>query len=153
MRTGRRCTTFTKFPVAFSAGSRASVEPVPMVKPEMRPLKRCAAAVHVHIQIHRLADAQVGELRFLEIGVDPDFRQRADGHQALPGDHVVAGIHVAPGDDAVDLGHHVAIAQIQLGLIEIALGLGQFGLGLFDGRRVHEKLGVDAIDVPLGSRL
>ena len=103
-----------------------------MVKPEMRPLNCCAAAVHVDIQIDRLSDAQVRELRFLEIGVDPDFGQRSHGHQALPGDHVVAGVHIAPGDDAVDLGHHVAIAQIQLGLIEIALGLGQFGLGLFD---------------------
>ena len=27
-------------PVAFSAGSSASVEPVPIVKPEMRPRKR-----------------------------------------------------------------------------------------------------------------
>ena len=97
MRTGSRCTTFTKLPVAFSGGSSASVEPVPIVKPEMRPLNVCAAAVHVHVQIDRLADPQVGELRFLEIGVDPDFGQRADRHQALARDDVVAGIHVRGG--------------------------------------------------------
>src|SRR5262249_20691199 len=38
IRTGSRCTTLTKFPVAFSAGKSANVEPVPMVKPEIRPL-------------------------------------------------------------------------------------------------------------------
>jgi hypothetical protein len=91
---------------------------------------------------------RIGKLRFLEIGVDPDFGQRADGHEALAGDDVVAGIHVAPRDDAVDFGNDVAIAQIQVGLIEIALGLGQLGLGLFDGRGVLRS-GVDAVDVSL----
>ena len=41
MRTGSRCTTLTKLPVAFCAGSSASVEPVPIVNPEMRPSKCC----------------------------------------------------------------------------------------------------------------
>src|SRR5262249_10174670 len=41
IRTGSRCTTLTKLPVAFSGGSNASVEPVPMVNPETRPLNTC----------------------------------------------------------------------------------------------------------------
>ena len=38
MRTGKRCTTLMKLPVAFSGGKIARVEPVPYVKPEIRPL-------------------------------------------------------------------------------------------------------------------
>ncbi len=32
-----------------------------------------AAAVHVHLAAHSLADAQVRKLRLLEVGVDPDL--------------------------------------------------------------------------------
>src|SRR5260221_10309390 len=39
--TGKRCTTLTKLPVAFCGGKSARVEPVPLVKPEIRPSKRC----------------------------------------------------------------------------------------------------------------
>jgi len=70
-----------------------------------------------------LADAQVAELGLLEIRVDPDITQRADRHEALPDLDVVAGIHVAAGDNAVNLREDRAIAQIELGLIEITLGL------------------------------
>jgi putative ABC transport system substrate-binding protein len=41
IRTGSRCTTLTKLPVAFSGGSNASVDPVPSVNPEIRPLNTC----------------------------------------------------------------------------------------------------------------
>ena len=81
------------------------------------------AAVHVDLAAHALADSQLGELGFLEVGVDPDLGERADGHQVLPGLDVVAGVDVAAGDHAVDLGDDVAIAQVQLGLSEVALGL------------------------------
>ena len=136
MRTGRRCTTLMKFPVAFCGGSSASVEPVPMVKPLMRPSKARRRPYMSTSSSHALTDAQIGQLRFLEIGVDPDFGERADGHQALPGLHVVARVHVAPRDHAADLGKDVAVAQIQFGLVEIGLGLFQLGLGLLDGRCV-----------------
>ena len=42
-----------------------------------------------------------------------------------PATTLLPGIDVAPRDDAVDLGHHVAVAEIQLGLIEVALRLQQ----------------------------
>ena len=50
-------------------------------------------------------------------------RERADGHQALPHGDVVAGVDVAAGDHAVDLADDVAVAEVQLGLGEVALGL------------------------------
>ena len=70
-----------------------------------------------------------------------------------PADDVVAGVHVAARDDAVDLRDDVAVAQVQLGLVQVALRLGQLGLGLLDGRRILQELGVDAVDVALGVAL
>ncbi len=87
------------------------------------------------------------QLRLLEIGVDPDFGQRADGHQALAGLHVIAGVDVSPRDHAVDLGHDVAVAQVQFGLIEIALGLIAFRHGQLDVGRLLDELGVNSIQV------
>ena len=66
-----------------------------------------------------------------------------------PAIDVVAGIDAAPRHDAVDLRHHVAVAEVQLGLVEIGLRLGRFGLGLLHGRRVLEDLREDAVDVAL----
>ena len=112
-------------------------------------LELAPAAVHVHLAAHPLADAQVGELRLLEVGVDPDLGERADGHQALPRLDVVAGVDVAAGHHAVDLADDVAVAEVQLGLVEVAPGLEELGLGLLDrGRLGHEPL-QDPIDVPL----
>ena len=116
-------------------------------------LELLLAAVHVHLQIHALADAQIAKLRFLEIRIDPDVAQRADRHQALADLHVVAGIHVAARDDAVDLRDDRAVAQIELRLIEIALRLQQFRLGLLQRRRSLDDVGVDLVDVAAGIAL
>ena len=113
-------------------------------------LELMPAAVHVDLAAHALADAQVGQLSLLEVGVDPDLGERADGHQALPGLDVVAGVDVAAGDHAVDLADDVAVAEVQLGLVQVALGLEELGLGLLDGRRVGNELGEDAVEVALG---
>ena len=111
---------------------------------ELRP-----AAVHVHLAPHPLADPQVRELGLLEVGVDPDLGERADGHQALPGGDVVAGVDAAAGHHAVDLADDVAVAEVQLGLGEVAHGLESLRLGLPDrGRLRHHPL-QDPIDVPL----
>ena len=109
---------------------------MPIVKPVIRPFELADLAVHVDLAAHALADAQIGELGLLEVGIDPDLGERADGHQALPGLDVVAGVDVAASDDAVDLGDDVAIAKVQLGLVEVALSLFQLGFGLLDGRGV-----------------
>ena len=73
-----------------------------MVKPEMRPVKRLFAAIHIYFQVHALTDAQIAQLRFLEIGIDPDVAQRANGHQALANLHIVPGVHVPSRDYAID---------------------------------------------------
>ena len=112
-------------------------------------LELTVAAVHVHLDLDALADAQVGQLRLLEVGVDPDFGERADGHQALARLDVVAGVDVSSSDDAVDLGAHVAVAEVELRLIEVALGLHHLGFGLLNGRRGLNDLGIDAIEIAL----
>jgi hypothetical protein len=61
----------TKLPVAFSGGNNARVDPVPMVKPADPALEDVLAAAHVDAQIDRLPDAQVAQLRFLEVAVNP----------------------------------------------------------------------------------
>ena len=112
-------------------------------------LELLPAAVHVHFAPHPLADPQIGELGLLEVGVDPDFGERTDGHQALPDGDVVAGVNATAAYHAVDLADDVAIAEVQLGLGEVAHGLESLRLGLPDrGRLRHHPL-QDPIDVPL----
>ena len=82
-----------------------------------------------------LADPQIAQLGFLEIRIDPDVAQRTDRHEALADLHIVAGIHVAPRDHAVDLCDDCAVTKVELGLVEIALRLKQTGLGLFQSGR------------------
>ena len=89
------------------------------------------------------------ELRFLEIGIDPNLGDRANRHQALAGDHVVARVHVPPGNDAIDLGEDLGIAKIQLGIGQVLLGLKQLGLGLLNGRRIFQQLRVNLVDIAL----
>ena len=108
------------------------------------------AAVHINLAACPLADAEVGQLRFLEIGVDPDLRERADGHETLPHLDVVAGVDVAAGHHAVDIADDAAVAEIQFGLVQVAAGLVDLGLGLLDGGRLGNELGEDAVEVALG---
>ena len=67
--------------------------------------------------------------------------------RALADLDIVAGIDVAARDDAVDLRDDVAVAKVQLGLSQIALGGFELGLGLLDGGRVRREPGEDAVDV------
>ena len=53
-------------------------------------------------------------------------------------------------DDAVDVADNVAIAEIQFGLVQVAARLKELGLGLFDGRRIGNDVGVNAVEVALG---
>ena len=81
------------------------------------------APVHVDLAAHAVADAQVGELRLLEVGIDPDLRERPDRQDALPRLDVIAGVDVAAGHHAIDLAGDVAIAEVQLRLGKVAPGL------------------------------
>ena len=97
--------------------------------------------------MNALADAQIRQLRLLEIGIDPDFRERADRHQTLTDLNIIAGIDIAAGHHAVDLAVNVAIAQVQLGLIEIGLGLHHLGFRLFDAGGVRDQFFEYLVDV------
>ena len=110
-------------------------------------LELMPAAVHVDLTAHPMADAQVRQLGLLEVGVDPDLGERADGHQALPGGDIVAGVDVAAGHHAVDLADDVAVAEVELGQREVAAGLVELGLGLLDGGCLGNQVGKDAIEI------
>ncbi len=108
------------------------------------------AAVHIDFAHGPLPNPQIGQLRLFEISVDPNLGERPHRHQALALLHVVAWIDVAPRDDAVDLAQHVAIAEIQLGLLQIALRLQELRLGLLDRRRIGDQLRIDFIQIAAG---
>ena len=108
-----------------------------------------AVAIHVDIEIDRLADAQIAELRLLEIGVDPDFVERADRHQSLANLDIVARIDIPARDDTIDLRDDVAVSEIELRLGEIALRDLELGLRLLDVRGVRRQPGEGAVDVAL----
>jgi hypothetical protein len=56
-----------------------------------------------------LADSQIAELSFLEACIYPDIAQRANGHDTLASLEVVAGIHIAARNNAVNLREDCAI--------------------------------------------
>ena len=62
---------------------------------------------------------------------------------------MVAGVDVAAGHHAVDLADDVAVAEVQLGLGEVAQGLESLRLGLPDRRGLRHHPLQDPIDVPL----
>ena len=66
---------------------------------------------------------------------------------------MIAGVEIPPGDDPVDLGPDLAIAEVQLGQGQVAPGPGEPGPGLLDGRGVRHQLGEDPVDVPPGVEL
>ena len=107
------------------------------------------ATVHIDLATNTLADSQIGELRLLEICINPDFAERSDGPQTLAGLHVIAGIDAATRHNAVNLAHNVAVTEIQLGLCQITARLLQLRLRLSDRRRLRNKLRINAIEVPL----
>ena len=132
MRTGRRCTTLMKLPVAFCAGSSAKVEPVPIVKPVIRPSKTrrrpyMSTSRSTRWPMRRSASCVSLKLASIQISVSERM-----AISDLAGLDVVAGVDVAARDHAVDLGVHVAIAQIQFGLVQIGLGQLKLGLGLLE---------------------
>ena len=61
------------------------------------------------------------------------------GHQTLADLHIVAGIDVSARDDPIDLREDITVAEIEFGLVEIALGDRKLGLGLLDIRRVGRE--------------
>ena len=69
-RTGMRWVTFTQLPVAFCAGSSENSAPVPAPMLSTVALNGLAR-IGVEHDLGRLAGLHVGELRFLEVRLDP----------------------------------------------------------------------------------
>ena len=80
-------------------------------------MKMPVTAVHVDVEFDRLSDAQIRQLRLLEVGVDPNIGERSQRHQPLPGDNLIAWVDAATRHDTVNLGHDVAIGKVQLRLM------------------------------------
>ena len=87
------------------------------------------------------------ELRLLEIGVDPNVGQRAQRHQLLSGKHFITWIHIPPRHNAVDVGDHIAIAEVQLRLTQIGARSSQLRACLDDIGSGLEELRNDGIEV------
>jgi hypothetical protein len=100
-------------------------------------------AVDVGGQLHRLADADLAQLHFLEVGVDPDLVQRDDGHQRRAGGDALAELHGALGDVAVHRRRQRGALLRQPGFahlgggglhLRVLLDVGAFGHGLVAGQ-------------------
>jgi hypothetical protein len=101
-------------------------------------LETMPGAVHIQFQLRVLADPQIADLGLLEICVHPGLAQGADVSASL---RVIPGIDLAADYDSIDFRCSRTIAQIELGLIEVAPGLFQTCLGLLQGRGVANDLG------------
>ena len=97
-----------------------------------------------------LADTQVREFGFLKIGVDPDFPERANGHQALSDLNIVAGVDVPASNDSIDLRYNITVTEVKLGLLQVALCLFELCLGLFDPRSLVYKLRKEKVEIAIG---
>ncbi len=111
------------------------------------------ATVHVDFKVDLLADAEIPKLCLFEIRVHPDVAKRANRHQALPDLDVVSRIHISSHHHSINFRNDGAIAEVQLGLIEIALCALQLGLGLLQSRRILNNVGIDLVDVASGIAL
>ena len=90
-----------------------------------------------------LAGAQTRQLRLLEVGVDVNLIERHEAREPLAGLHVIAGLHGAIADHAVD-------RRVDDGERQIALGLGERGLEFVERR--DRLLLLTFEDVDIGGR-
>ena len=88
----------------------------------------------------RLAGAQARQLRFLEVGVDINLIERNEARKPLAGLHVIAGLHGAIADHAVD-------RRADDGERQIALGLGERGLEFIKRRDRLLLLALEHVDI------
>ena len=112
--TGTRWTTLVKFPVALSGGSSAKVLPCPR-RPTVHVASELEVGKGVDRHAGRLADPDVGHLRFLEVRERPDVRQRKDGDHLRADIDELAEAHLPLADEAVGGRQNSRIAQIVRG--------------------------------------
>ena len=84
----------------------------------------------------------MGELGFLEVGRDPNFTKRNDGHQVLAAGYVRSYLHGALAHHAIDGSHDGGVGKIELRLIKrcfraLRQGIGGLRLGLGGGHHIR----------------
>ncbi|MNO90314.1 hypothetical protein D3C76_818210 [compost metagenome] len=97
------------------------------------------------MQLHRLADAHVLELGFLEVGVDPHLIQRDDRHQRRARLHALADLHGALGDVAGDRRDDHRAGVVQVGLAQLGGGCLDVGMGHDVGVVDQRAVGVELL--------
>ena len=115
IRTGTRCTTLVKLPVAFSAGSSENTEPEAGASDSTVPLIG-SPSIGVDVDRHLLAGHQLGELRLLEIGVDIERSVGTSAASRHPGDTRSPCLHREIAD-------HAVIGRLEHGEAQVAIGL------------------------------
>ena len=80
-------------------------------------------SIGVHFDFRLLPGVHLGKLRFLEIRRHPDALQRHDHQQALSRLHHLPDLHLLARDHSVHRRHKRRVAQLQLGCLEVRLGL------------------------------
>ena len=118
--TGTRWTTLVKFPVALSGGSSAKVLPVPGDQ-TVHVAGELEVGKGVDSHAGRLADADVGHLRFLEVRKRPDVRQRKDGDHLRADIDELAEAHLPLAHEAIGGRQNSRIAQIVRGERDLRL--------------------------------
>ena len=97
------------------------------------------------IESDGLSDGDIGEVEFLRIGVDPWVVEVDDTEYRRAGGNEAAEL------DVVDLCRDAIHRRAQHGVVEVALGIVQLGLGLRVGREFLERQIGIAEQLGLGS--
>ena len=143
MRTGTRCTTLVKLPVALSGGISENCAP------DAGAIDFDDARHHLRRRgvdgdVDLLARADVAELRLLEIGVDIDAVERNQRHQAHAGLRILTELDRLVADDAVEGGADFGEGEIALGLLLRGDEFGAHPLRLDSLRLQHVEIGLGA---------
>jgi hypothetical protein len=145
MRTGSRCTILVKFPVALSGGNSENTEPEAGDRLTTRPSIAWSGSASTLIETG-WPGRNPRQLRLLEIGVDIDVVERHEARHPLPGLHIVAGLHGAIAEHAVDRRADDGERQIALGFRLRGLELVERANGLLLLRLQHIEIGFRRLD-------
>ena len=132
MRTGTRCTTLTQLPVAFCGGRIENCAPVPGDSEPTWPLKTWSGNASTS-SVDRLAYAQIGDVGFLRIGVDPG---------RLVVDTLNTGVPAVDEAAELDLSTCVAVPEIGARITvwsRSRWAMVERGLGLRIGRKLRDR--------------
>ena len=123
IRTGTRCTTLVKLPVALSGGNSANCEPLAGAIRSTRPRHFSLGK----LSTVRLARLDPRQLRFLVIGDHIDLRQRHHVDEVGADIDVVAGLHLPLAGDAIERRHDPGVAELEFCGSERRLGALEIG--------------------------